>query len=96
MYSVSVVIAASGAMPCATSCSRNWWIRTLSRDTRRSGRTSSSSRSLVSTRLPTMRTAATEMISSVLTSRPVVSQSSATHSSSGGGSNMKRKRGSSR
>jgi hypothetical protein len=91
MKRMSCAIAASGVMPCATSCSRSRCTFTASEEMARfSGRTSSSSRSLVSTRLPTMRTAPMEMISSRRRSSPVVSQSSATHSSGGGGSNMKR------
>ena len=71
--------------------------RTLSAEMRRlSGRTSSCSLSLVRTRSPTMRTAPTEMIWSRCTLRPVVSQSSATHSPGGGASHMKRKRSSPR
>ena len=41
-------------------------------------------------RLPTMRTDPIEMISSVRTFKPVVSQSSDTHSLAGAGSNKKR------
>lgn len=63
-------------------------MRTLSADTPFSGRINSSRRSLVMMRSPTMRTAPTEMISSLRVFSPVVSQSSATHSSCGGGSNM--------
>ena len=48
------------------------------------GRTSTLKRSLVITRWPTMRTAPMEMISSRFGFRPVVSQSTDTHSSGGG------------
>ena len=47
-------------------------------------------------RSPTIGTAPIEMISSRRTFSPVVSQSSATHSSAGGASHMKRKRSSAR
>ena len=64
-------------------------MRTLSPGTLREGRTSSSRRSLDRMRSPTMRTAPMETISSLRTSRPVVSQSSATHSPGGGASKRK-------
>lgn len=70
--------------------------RVLSAGTVRSGRTSSSRRWLVRMRSPWIRTALMAMISSLRMFRPVVSQSSATHSSGGGASHMKRKRASPR
>ena len=56
-----------------------------------SGRTSSARRWPVNNRLPTMRTAPIETILSLRTSRPVVSQSSVTHSPAGGASYMNEK-----
>ena len=63
---------------------------------RLSGRTSSSRRWLARMRLPAMRTAPMATISSLRRSSPVVSVSSDTHSSGGGSSHRKEKRGSPR
>jgi hypothetical protein len=82
-------IASSIGNAWATSVLRRRWMRTLSAGTPLSGRTNSSSRSLVRMRWPTMRTAPMAMISSLRVFRPVVSQSSATHSLGGGGSSRK-------
>ena len=84
-------MACCGSTPCATSRSSSRCTRMPATVSERSGRTISSSRWLVSKRLPTMRTAPIETIRSFRTSRPVVSQSSATHSSAGGSSYMNAK-----